>query len=224
VKSLMHLVPCAGLEPGDFGERLAELAITLARRPDASGHEIVSMSRLESDPFGPRTPWQGTLEIAGQGATEAALAELVGASAEALEGVAELEQSTLLLGQEVVFIAAQRAPIRYQYLMRKGEDFSHESYLRRYRDVHFQFGVRTPGIDGYVQFHVDSELSRRLAEREGFGISDIDSVSELHLASLEFFLAEVAGSTIGAEAVADEKHFVDRAASFDFCSSVQWGG
>jgi hypothetical protein len=50
----------------------------------------------------------------------------------------------------------------------------------------------------------------------------VDSVSELHLASLGEFLRAVAGSNVGAEAGADEERFVDRARSFDFCSRVTW--
>ena len=131
-------------------------------------------------------------------------------------------ESTALVGEEHVLIPSARAPVRYQYLMRRRADFSHEAYLARYRDVHAQFGLRTPGILGYVQLDVDPASSRRAAEVSGFGMCDVDSVSELHLASLGELLRAVSASPIGAEAVADEERFVDRARSFDFCSHVTW--
>ena len=118
-------------------------------------------------------------------------------------------------------MACGQTPIRYQYLMRRNASFSHQSYLKRYRDVHSRFGIETPGISGYTQFHVDPEASRRVAGSAGFGVWAVDSVSELHLESVETFLAEVSQSAIGAEAMADEEVFVDRANSYDFVSRIE---
>ena len=88
--------------------------------------------------------------------------------------------------------------------------------------IHSDFGVRTPGKLGYVQFHVDPEASRRAAEVACVGVWDVDSVSELHLESVEAFIGEVARWDGGKEAIDDEKLFVDRPNSVDFCSSVDW--
>jgi hypothetical protein len=121
-----------------------------------------------------------------------------------------------------VFVASDRAPVRYQYLMRRNDRFDHDGYLTRYREVHSDFGVRTPGKLGYVQFHVDPDASRQGAGSAGLGVWDVDSVSELHLESLEAFLGEVVRWSGGKDAIADEEVFVDRPNSFDFCSRVDW--
>jgi hypothetical protein len=154
----------------------------------------------------------------------AAIESLVSGVGDALAAFAHPDLSTLLVGEDVVFSACERAPLRYQYLMRRNASFGHGAYLRRYREIHSQFGLRTPGILGYVQFHVEPEASRRAAEWAGLGVWGVDSVSELHLESLEAFLTAIAKAPeVGREAMADEQIFVDRGCSFDFCSTVEWG-
>jgi hypothetical protein len=213
-KLLAHLAPAAGAE--------SELAVCLAALADErarGGLAAASLWRLARDPFGAKTPWRGTLELRG---SEAELLAGAMGLCERLGALVDAAASTTLVGEERVLLPSERAPVRYQYLMRRRADFSHAAYLARYLEVHAQLGLRTPGILGYVQLHVDPAASRRAADASGFAVCDVDSVSELHLASLAAFLGAIAGSTIGAEAVADEERFVDRARSFDFCSHVRW--
>jgi len=221
VKALIHLVPRggAGLR---FDDAVASLAAELRERSRARGLSLNLLTRLDPDPFGARTPYRATLEIAGAALARDPGPALWGAIGDRLDAIAHPDRSTLLLGEEVVFVASQRAPVRYQYLMRRNASFSHADYLDRYRRVHSRFGSKTPGILGYVQFHVDRAKSRRAAYEAGLGVWGVDSVSELHLDSLEVFLREISGSTIGPEAIADEERFVDRARSEDFCSRVDW--
>jgi hypothetical protein len=221
VKVLIHIAPRVGVE-GAFDSRVLEVAGELRQHPGVAGHAVNAMLRLEEDAFGPRTPYRGALEITAGPAGAEGIESLTAGLGKRLEDVAHSDRSTLLVGEDHVFVASERAPVRYQYLMRRKEGFSHDAYLKRYREIHSQFGLKTPGILGYVQFHVDLETSRRLAMRAGFGVWDVDSVSELHLESLESFLGEITRSTIGGEAVADEEIFVDRENSRDFCSKVDW--
>jgi hypothetical protein len=206
-KLLAHLAPAAGAE--------AELAARLdaeARRLGAA-----ALHRVERDPFGARTRWRAALELYGEPA------ELVGAAdglAARLGDALDAAASTALVGDEHLIIGATGAPVRYQYLMRRRADFTHAAYLTRYREGHAPFGVRTPGHLGYVQVHLDPEASARAARASGLGVCDFDSVSELQLSSVKEFVRAVTGSSIGAEAVADEEHFVDRPRSFDWCSRV----
>ena len=212
-KLLAHLAPAPGAE-AELAARLVELADELAAR----GPEVASLWRVPRDPFGTKTPWRGTLELRG---SEAELLAHAAGLAERFGALVDAAASTALIGSEHVLLESPPAPVRYQYLMRRRADFSHAAYLAYYRDVHAKFGLRTPGSLGYVQLHVDPAASRDAAGTSGFGVCDVDSVSELHLASLRDFLRAVAGSTIGAEVVADEERFVDRMRSFDLCSHVR---
>jgi hypothetical protein len=213
MKLIAQLAPADAREPA-LAERLREVARDLAASP---GLGVSSLRRLARDPFGPRTSWRAALELRGaEPELIGAVAGLAGRLGPALDAAA----STALVGEEHVLLGVARAPVRYQYVMRRRSDFSHAAYLRRYLEGHARFGQRTPGILGYVQVHLDPALSERAARAAGLEVHAADSVSELQLASLEEFLRAVAGSSIGAEAGADEEEFVDRAHSYDFCSEV----
>jgi hypothetical protein len=221
VKALIHLVPRAGSGEA-FEARVREQVHALREGPDARGLEINLMLRPKDDPFGKRTAFQAAIELRGDHATAASLSARLAGLGRNLAEVTHLDLSTLLLGEDVVIIASEKTPVRYQYLMRRNTSFDHAGYLLRYREIHAQFGIETPGILGYVQFHVDPEASRRGAAQAGMGVWGVDSVSELHLASLETFLGEISKSSIGPAAIADEEVFVDRANSYDLVSHVEW--
>ncbi len=223
MKALIHIVPRGGAENA-FESRIREVANALREKLEGPGAEVNVMLRLREDPFGPRTPHRGALEITGETVSLQVVESAVAGIGDFLEEMAHPDLSTMLVGEDVAFLPADCAPVRYQYLMRRNASFDHDAYLKRYREIHSQFGMRVPGIVGYVQFHVDPHASQRLAERYGLGVWDVDSVSELHLESLDTFLAAVAESPVGAEAAADEEVFVDRANSYDFCSTVERTG
>jgi hypothetical protein len=222
VKLLVHLVPRLGAE-AVVRARLEELGRELASRAPAFVVSVATMWRVPDDPFGPATALAAALELrGGEGSSAAALVALADGLAPRFADAVHSDLCTALVGRDHVFIAARCAPIRYQYLMRRRAGFTHESYLERYREIHSRFGFATPGIGGYVQFHVDAEATRAATHAAGFAGWEVDSVSELHMESLERFLEEIATSTIGADAAADEEVFVDRPNSLAFCSKVEW--
>lgn len=222
MRALVHLVPRAGAGER-FHARVAALLAELRERGAPRGIAVHGLDRLERDAFGKHTPFRAGIELTSPDAGADALTELLGELGERLDEVAHPDASTLLVGDDVVFVEPQRTPVRYQYLMRRNAAHSHESYLDYYRTKHSRFGIETPGRPGYVQLHVDRDASRRAAARAGLGIWGFDSVSELHLESLEGFLNALATSGFGTEPIADEEIFVDRARSLDLCSAVDWG-
>ena len=216
VKFLCHIAPIHGRE-----KSLSEcLASRIARwREDHPDLQFERFERLPNDPFRSEAPYRATLGIRGNAATPDRLARLLDGFAAEIEDVARAELGTALVGTDIAFREPDpNCAVRLEYLMRRKDDSDHESYLRRYRDVHSRFGLATPGARGYVQFHVDPEASQAVARAAGLGVWDIDSVSELHLGSLDEFLEAITQSSVGAEAIADEKLFVDRAHSFYLCS------
>ncbi len=222
MRLLMHVAVRRGAEPDLPAFLWSEIARMRGIAAAPVG-EVNLLERLEGDPFGSATPYSWTIEARAEGAdAERALGELVAGIGERMDGAAHRDLCTALVGEDRVFVPCERTPVRYQYLMRRQASFTHDSYLGRYATIHSRFGLRTPGIRGYVQLHVDPEASRRVARTAGVGIWGVDSVSELHLDSVERFLAEISTSSVGPEAIADEEKFVDRARSLDFCSAVHW--
>jgi hypothetical protein len=220
MKLLVHLAARRGAEEA-VAAQLAGLGGELAARGDLES--VVTMWRVVRDPFGPATPWSGTLEVSGRAdGASAELVELASRVGRRFGGAVHADLSTALIGSDHVLIEPGRPPVRYQYLMRRREGFTHESYLRRYLEIHSQFGFKTPAIRGYVQCHLDPAATREAARAAGFGVCEVDSVSELHMDSLERFMEAIADSSIGADAMADEEVFVDRAHSHSFCSDATW--
>jgi hypothetical protein len=215
MKLLMHIVVRAGAEAA-FGRAFERQVERLRQRAAPTVRAVTAMRRVAGDPFGARTPYSATLEIRADGPPVMAQVQpLIEALAGQFSDTIHADLCTALVGEDHIFVPCERTPIRYQYLMRRNAAFTHEGYLRRYAEIHSTFGLRTPGIRGYVQFHIDPAASQEAAHAAGVGIWGVDSVSELYLDSVEDFLSAVSQ-------VSDEEQFVDRANSLDFCSVVDW--
>ncbi|MDD9935705.1 MAG: EthD domain-containing protein [Myxococcales bacterium] len=124
---------------------------------------------------------------------------------------ADASKSSVLVGQDYVFRACPPQPVRFQYLMRRRADLTHEAYAKHYSEVHSRFGYKTRGVEGYAQFHVDPAASSRAARLLGLDTIEVDGVSQLYLRSLgRFLLATPINATIGAGR--DERNFVGASA------------
>jgi hypothetical protein len=188
------------------------------------GVSAVAMRQVRDDPFGAAVPgmrtFDATIELRGDdnGTIHRALEGID----ERLGAVIHADLSGAIAGVDHVVIACAPTPVRYQYVMRRKIGTTHDQYLDHYVNQHARFGLITPGIEGYTQFHVDAATSQSAAAAAGFGMWRADSVSELHLASVDKFLAGLAESNPGDEAGEDEERFVDRRNSVMFTSSVLW--
>jgi hypothetical protein len=210
---------------GGAGDALADAVTAEAKRAaSTAGIRAVAMRQVADDPFGSAVPgmrvFDATIELRGE--DDAVIRGVLGGLHERLDEVIHADLSAVLAGVDNVEIACEPTPVRYQYVMRRKIGTTHDQYLDHYVKRHARFGHVTPGIEGYTQFHVDASLSAAAAAAAGFGVWRADSVSELHLASVETFLAGLATSNPGDDAGEDEERFVDRANSVMFTSAVLW--
>jgi hypothetical protein len=199
---MLHLVARDG---GDLGPALAEAPPSLT-----------VMTRDPACFMGAASPFAAAVETTTE--HRDALLEL----ARGLVELVDPPRSMAIVGADRVFIEpASPMPVRYQYLMHRRADFTHDDYLARYESIHSDFGLRTPHIEGYVQLHVDLEASRELGAAAGVRADPCDSMSELHLRSVEHFVdGIIADPEIGRLATEDEARFVDRTRSFGFAHRV----
>lgn len=199
------------------------IAARLLERLESPNKSATVMSSLSMDPF------RSVAKIRGYEVTIELRANAEPASFfKALEGFAaylhanahaEPSASAVVIGRDHVFTPSAPQPVRFQYLMRRRSDYTHEAYTKRYADVHSDFGIRTRGVEGYVQFHINPLASAEAASSAGLAACNFDSVSELHLTTLtKFLLATPYNATLGA--TKDEELFVDRASSIMFVSRV----
>jgi len=191
----------------------------------SSIRSLTGLSALDDDPFATQSPPRGlfdvTLELRMRAASANTLGEACATLVDSLRSWLDPTDSIALVGSEKVFLDGGPMPVRYQYLMRRRADTTHDRYIAYYRDHHSQFGIRTPGIQGYTQVYVDERASHAAAHNAGFGTWHVDSVSELHMESVQQFLRGVmADPALGQAATADEERFVDRANSVMFTSKV----
>lgn len=224
-KLLLHLAARGGAE-ALLPARLAVLGRRLCADLGRGARAQV-LSRLRDDPFRSYTPgmrgFDATLDLrsSGAGPEGAALRAAVGGLGRELEDLVHLDLSAAMLGRDHEILPPPAVPIRYQYLMRRRRDLDGARYRKHYLEIHADFGRRTPGIRGYVQFHAEPELSRRVAAAAGVGQWDIQSVSELHLDSVEEFTSAIARWPDADEPARDEENFVDRANSVMFTCRVE---
>lgn len=203
-------------------ERLEDLTRQLFDQLPGERKWASALVSKEEDPYrysgAPVRAYDATIELKLESNTSAdSLIEVVGGLTDRLDAFIHADLSALLVGIERVFVPSDPTPIRFQYLMRRRADFSHEDYIERYAGVHAKIGMKLNVSKGYVQFHADPELSRMAAAGAGFGIWAIDSVAELHILSMDDFL-EAASREGSEEAGEDEEHFVDRPNSVMFIS------
>jgi hypothetical protein len=165
-------------------------------------------------------PFDATIELRGD--DDASIRAVLGGVDERLGALVHADLSAALAGVDNVEIPCAPTPVRYQYVMRRKIGTTHEQYLDHYVKNHARFGHITPGIEGYTQFHVDATASAAAAAAAGVGVWRADSVSELHLASVEKFMTGLASANPGDDAAEDEERFVDRRNSVMFTSAVLW--
>jgi hypothetical protein len=197
----------------------AEAAASLG--PDA---RVVLLTQIDDDPFPPANPlcrpFDAVIELQADAdvGTER-LAEAVEGVGMRLDDVIHRDLSGSLVGAPQAIIDCPPTSLRYLYLMRRKAHTTRESYLDYYFHRHSRFGFATPNIAGYTQFHVDADVSAIVSRSLGLGSTVVDSVSELHLESLESFFAGIGDGRLGVEAGADEALFVDRDNSVSFCTN-----
>jgi hypothetical protein len=187
---------------------------------------VVVLAQIENDPF-PKSnplcrPYDAVLEVeSSSGADLDTLLDAVDGIGERLCEVVHADLSGVLVGAPQFIIPCQPTPVRYLYLMRRKAHTTREHYVDYYFHHHSNFGLRTPGIVGYTQFHVDLAASSLARRRLNLGLCAVDSVSELCMRSLDEFFAALVDDSLGREASADELHFVDRDNSVSFCTTTR---
>jgi hypothetical protein len=184
---------------------------------------VILLTQIENDPFPSANPlcrpFEAVLEL--QAAVKVGVERLsaaVDGIGDRLAEVIHTDLSGVLVGAPQAIIECAPTPLRYLYLMRRRAHTTRASYFDYYFHQHSRFGFATPNIAGYTQFHVDTAASQSVARQLGLGSTVVDSVSELHIDSLESFFAGIGDGRLGAEAAADETRFVDRENSVSFCT------
>jgi hypothetical protein len=218
-KVLVLLTAARGRKPRLI-EECQQVASRMLRPLGSCRGQIAVMARVDIDPFRLASKAPGydvTLELRTEAETSAIVAVLEGIARDLPS--AQPERSTVLVGTALWFIPCAPRPVRFQYLMRRRPDLSHEAYLKHYAEIHSAFGFKVRAVDGYDQLHVGPIDSAQAVTASGFGACDFDGVSQLHLPSLaRFVLASPINAASGS--LEDQRRFVALERSAMFSSRI----
>ncbi len=204
--------------------RIAEELQFLRSGSGAPPARVRGMVRLPDDPFAAQypilRPFDAVIEYEGSsrpGPFEAWLEGLAGR----FEDLIHADLSGVVSGEARLISGSAGGPVRFLYFIRRKSGMTRESFSRYWGEEHAKFGMQmSAGILGYEQLHASQGSSRAAAGRAGFGVSAIDGVAILHLKSVEVFLAESSRSSVGVQAIEDERNFVDGRNSVGMSMSV----
>ncbi len=182
----------------------------------------VLMRRLTDDAFAHMYPARRAFDVVVElvSDTPAQLVATVDGLGASLAATVHTDLSGVIVGGLRRVLGDGRGPVRFLYLMRHKVDVDHDHYRNHWAGPHAEFGLTTPGILGYDQFHVDPVASQAAAAAAGLAVWRVDGVAELHLNSLAEFFEAAVGSSTGDAALQDEKSFVDGANSVGFTVDV----
>ena len=223
----MHrLLMFLAIREGRTDEVLEQLAREAARiGRDSDEVEARVFRAEEDDPLAAliqhMRPYEAVLElrVATRDAASLLLPMVEGLGARLGEGI-HADLSGAVFVEENRVVPAPEDDLRYFALMRRMAGTSHDAYVDYYAKVHVEIGRRCPGKNGYHQNYVDGDVSRRAANACGFGMWDLDSVTELFFRSAAEFDRATSESSIREESAADEAHFVDGPTMAGFCARI----
>jgi len=223
----MHrLLAFVAIRSGKTDEILERLTREAARAAEASSDvEARVLKAEEDDPLAAlihhMRPYEAVLELrsAVPDAASLLVPMLEGLGSRLGEGI-HADLSGVVFAEENQVVPAPEGDDRYMALMRRKAGATHDQYIDYYAKKHVRLGKKCPGTTGYHQNYVDGIVSKRAADACGFGIWDLDSVTELFFRSVEEFDRATSEGSIREESAVDEAHFVDGPTMVGFCAAI----
>ncbi|MCZ7526631.1 MAG: EthD domain-containing protein [Acidimicrobiia bacterium] len=231
-KLQLLLVPAEGQSLNLLEARLVAEGQALRSRLDVPGRLHRRAIRLPDDPFA--TTAHGAEVVTGFAAMmELAVPDEAGAQplidavegcAERLEGLGariDATASAALIGTEHVIVPGEE-PVALFYALRRLPTLDPEGFRDHWLHRHAELGRAVPGLRGYRQVHADPEASKAAAAAAGVGVHDFDGVAEAYYADVEDFLGIMAKPEVTADALEDEKRFIDHSRSTGMLTRIAY--
>lgn len=183
--------------------------------------------KLPEDPFSSTAQGAGAaglhldgfLEMASEVVEPTVMRSLVMGVAARLGADVDPASSALVAGEEHTIFPGDR-PVLLIYALRRLPALTHEQFCDHWLHRHAEFARPTQEHRGYRQFHADPEWSARLAGAAGVAIADIDGVAEASYADVADFQDVMSRPEVAADAMEDERRFIDHARSAGVLTAV----
>ena len=144
------------------------------------------------------------------------LARAVSGVAAELGPLIDPARSAAVAGDEHVIVPGEQ-PLTLAMAIRRLPALTHEQYIEHWSTVHAELGRAVPGSQGYRQVRPVAQLSRRVAAAAGVGVADLDGVALAYYADERAFFAIMGNAEVAGPLLADERTFIDHAASALVC-------
>ena len=131
------------------------------------------------------------------------------------------ERSAAIAGTEHVIVPGQR-PLLLVFPLRRLESLTSEQFHDYWLHKHAEVALDVPGLQGYRQFHADAAASAAAAAAAGVGISDFEGAAEGYYQDIDAFLEVMSKPEVAADALEDEKRFIDHARSVIGLYRISW--
>jgi hypothetical protein len=163
----------------------------------------------------------GFVEVAGPDSVDwADLVDALAGASDRLGSEVDPGRSAAVVGVEHDIVPGD-LPVLLVYALRRLPSPTHEGFSDYWLGHHAEFGRRLQDGRGYRQFHADHELSVMAAESAGLSVSDLDGVAEASFPDVETFLDLMARPEVAADAMEDEKRFIDHSRSAGVLTRVR---
>lgn len=128
------------------------------------------------------------------------------------EGLVDLQRSCLVLGRGYLLLD-QAAETLYGFVGRRRPDISLEAMRQHWLCKHAPLatGIMNSVLRlGYIQVHVEPEISSTAAAAAGFSDTPYDMADSINVTDMDLFLDSLAKPEIQSPMYEDEKHFLDQ--------------
>jgi len=130
-------------------------------------------------------------------------------------------RSAAIAGTEHVIVPGHQ-PLELVFPLRRLPTLTSEQFHDHWLNKHSKVALQVPGLQGYRQFHADAAVSADAAASAGVTICDFEGVAEGFYESRDAFLQIMAQPAVTADALADERTFIDHARSVIGLYRVSW--
>jgi hypothetical protein len=120
--------------------------------------------------------------------------------------------STVLAAGSSHVVIEGRGLIALFHILRKRGDMSTATFHDYWSGGHTRFSATIPGLEGYVQHHVDESATARLAVASGLAGADFEGIAATYASSVDAHVAVMTRPQTG-RGIADNDTFVDSARS-----------
>jgi hypothetical protein len=205
------------------GQRIRELM------PDGGSHR--RLFRLANDPTrqvahgdemaAAEPPFDAVFEVGAEDADLAVIAAAVKDVAGRLGEWVDPSRSAAIAGTEHVIVPGNQ-PLELVFALRRLPTLTSQQFHDHWLNEHAEIARRVPGLRGYRQFHAEAAASADAAASAGLAGCDFEGTAEGFFENRDAFLQTMAQPAVTADALADERTFIDHARSVIGLYRVAW--